>query len=488
MAVVGGGISGLAAAYRLTCLREAGALIEEFLVEASDRLGGVIRTEKFDGFVIEGGPDSFLTEKPEAAALSRELGLGGQLLGSKDHERRTYILHKRRLVPLPDGLFLLVPTRVGPMVRTRLLPFGAKLAALRELFARPRGSDGAADESVEAFVSRHFGRAMVENIVDPLLAGVYGGDSSALSAPAVLARFWRMEQEAGSLTRAVLRARRGRRPVGPPPPLFQTLEGGLEELVRALAARLHPARVLLNRKALALEPQNAGETRWVIRMEGGARLEAEAVVLALPAYETARLVAGFDPNLAALLAEIPYSSAVTVALGYDASAVSLPPGFGFLVPRQEGRRLLAATFVHTKFPRRAPPEKALVRAFLGGTRDPDIVSASDDEIVATVERELADIVGLRATPLFHRITRSPRAMAQYNVGHLERLRGIEARLAAHPGVLISGNAYSGIGISDCIRTGEAAAMRAAAAPTAEARPSSAPVARPGTVGATGRAT
>jgi protoporphyrinogen/coproporphyrinogen III oxidase len=487
--VVGGGISGLAAAYKLVRLREAGAAVEEILVEASGRLGGVIRTEKFDGFIIEGGPDSFLTEKPEAAALSRELGLGVELIGSNDHERRTYILHQRRLVPLPDGLFLLVPTRLGPMVRTPLIPFSSKVAALRELFTRPRGSGVPGDETVESFVSRHFGRAMVENIVDPLLAGVYGGDSAALSAPAVLARFWRMERETGSLTRAVLRARRAHHAASAPPPLFTTLEGGLEGLVRALVNRLQPERLLLNRKVLAVERQNAGERRpWVIKMDGGTALEADAVVLALPAYETARLVAGFDPKLAGLLDEIPYSSAVTVALGYDAKEAALLPGFGFLVPHGEGRRLLAATFVHAKFPRRAPPEKALVRAFLGGTRDPEMVSASDEEIVSTVERELAELIGLRSKPLFYRITRSPRAMAQYNVGHLERLPRIEARLAEHPSLLIAGNAYSGIGISDCIRTGQEAARKALAAQLAEGRCSSEPAASPDTVGASGPAT
>ncbi|PYV14518.1 MAG: protoporphyrinogen oxidase [Acidobacteria bacterium] len=475
--VVGGGISGLAAAYRLARAREAGAPVEEFLIEASGRLGGVIRTEKFGGFVIEGGPDSFLTEKPEAAALCRELGLGGELLGSNDRDRRTYILHRGRLVPLPDGLFLLVPTRLWPMVWTRVLPLGSKVAALREFFRRPHPSDGSADESVAAFVSRHFGQAMVENIVDPLLAGVYGGDSEALSAPAVLARFWAMEKQTGSLTRAVLAAHRARPRDKPAPPLFTTPEGGLEGMVRALAARLASERFLLNRKVLALErrPARAGERPWTVRMNEGAALEADGVVLALPAYETAELVAGFDAKLASLLSGIPYSSAVTVALGYDTNEVRLPPGFGFLVPHREGRRLLAATFVHAKFPRRAPPGRALIRAFLGGTRDAEIADASENEIVAMVLGELGEILGLRSKPLFQRVYRSPRAMAQSNVGHLERLRGIEERLAEHQGLTLAGNAYSGIGISDCIRTGEAAAKRAVAQ-AAEGRPVPEPVA------------
>ena len=459
--VVGGGISGLAAAYTLARARQAGAPIEEYLLEGSPRWGGVIRTEKFDGFVIEGGPDSFLTEKPEAAALCRELGLASQLLGSNDRERRTYILHRGRLEPLPDGLYMLVPTRLWPLVRTPLLPARSKLAALAELFRRPSGDR--ADESAASFVGRHFGPAMVQNIADPLLAGVYGGDSENLSAPAVLPRFWRIEKETGSLTRGVLRARRAHRREAASAPLFTTLDGGLEELVRALVERLEPSRLLLGQKVEVLETgarQPKGRPRWVVRVSEGAAIEADAVVLALPAYESARLLARADPVLAQRLGEIPYSSAVTVAFGFESKDVKLAPGHGLLVPRQERRRLLAVTFVHAKFPRRAPSGKLLLRCFLGGTRDPEIIGASDAEIVGWAREELAAILGLGAEPLFCRLTRSPQAMAQYTVGHLERLRAIEARVEELPGLTLSGNAYSGIGISDCIRTGQAAAARA----------------------------
>ncbi|HET7840803.1 MAG TPA: protoporphyrinogen oxidase, partial [Terriglobia bacterium] len=233
--VIGGGISGLAAAYTLARARRDGTPVKTTLVESASRLGGVIRSERVNGCTIEGGPDSFLAEKPEAAALARELGLGDLLTGSNDRERRTYILHKEKLRPLPDGLMLLVPTRVWPMVSTSLLPLGSKLAMAREWFARPR-PDGPEDESVADFVTRHFGRALLENIADPLLAGVYGGDSGLLSMRSVLARFWKMEREYGSLTRATLNAMRQRRKQSSdPPPLFMTMRGGLSQLTDRLA-------------------------------------------------------------------------------------------------------------------------------------------------------------------------------------------------------------------------------------------------------------
>ena len=272
VAVLGGGIAGLAAAYTLARARQAGAPVEELLIEARGRLGGVIRTEHLEGFVIEAGPDSFLAEKPEAAALARELGLADSLLGSNDLERRTYILHRGRLVALPDGLMFLVPTRLWPMVTTPLLPLRSKLAMAAELFAAPpsQNSSQGSDESVSSFVRRHFGEAMLENIADPLLAGVYGGDSGALSVRSVLPRFWEMERKHGSLTRATLRAMRQRRKAnasgnaqpdsagtGAAPrsalPLFMTLKGGLEQLTGKLAEHLEKTRVHLGRRVAGIE-------------------------------------------------------------------------------------------------------------------------------------------------------------------------------------------------------------------------------------------
>ncbi|MFB3920957.1 MAG: protoporphyrinogen oxidase [Terriglobia bacterium] len=476
--VVGGGISGLAAAYTLARARHAGAPVEESLMESKERLGGVIRTEKVEGFVIEAGPDSFLAEKPEAAALARELGLGNSLLGSNDSERRTYILHRGRLAPLPDGLMLLVPTRIWPMVTTSLLPLSSKLAMAREWFTSPPGERQPADESVASFVTRHFGAAMLENIADPLLAGVYGGDSDRLSVRSVLPRFWEMEREHGSLTRATLQAMRRRREaltngseVGaeskpfrrPARPLFMTLKQGLEQLTTQIIARLEPPRISVGRRVLSVEPSAGGGRGFVVRLEGGEALEAGAVILATPTHEARRLLATLNPALATLLGDIPYSSSMTVSLAYDAGTVTqLPQGFGFLVPRHEKRRMLACTFVHGKFKHRAPESKALLRCFLGGARDPEVLGLSDEEAVARVRQEIRAILSFNAEPLFYRVHRWPCSMAQYVVGHAERVKAIQAETAKLPGLFLAGNAFSGIGISDCIRTGRAAAENALA--------------------------
>jgi len=462
-------MTGLSAAYTLALTRGRGLAVEEHLFERSLRLGGSISTERIDGFVVEGGPDSFLSEKPEAAALCRELGLGDSLVGSNDAERRTYILHHDRLVPLPDGLMLLVPTRIWPMLTTPLLPLASKLAVVGELFTSPPRDS--ADESVASFVRRHFGDAMVENIADPLLAGVFGGDSEQLSVHAVLPRFRDMERKYGSLTRAALdlrRQRRARATSGSAPSLFITLQDGLDRMVEAVTARLERARLLLGSRVSSMErvaPAAAGRGVYTVRYEPGGALEADALILALPTYECARLLAPFDAVLGEALAAVPYSSGMTVSLGYDAPlAQQLPPGFGFLVPRAARRRLIACTFVHQKFRHRAPEGSALIRCFLGGVRDPEVLNLSDAEITNLVRTELESILklpGLKLTePRFVRICRWPASMPQYTLGHEERVATIRARLAKLPGVFFAGNSISGIGLSDCIRTGRAAAEAA----------------------------
>ncbi len=462
VAVIGGGVSGLAAAYTLARARQAGVPVEETLIEADGRLGGVIRTERVDGFLIEAGPDSFLTEKPEAAAWCRELGLGGSLLGSNDAARRTYVLHRGRLVPLPDGLLMLVPARWWPLATTPLIPLAGKLAVLKDWWVR--AEDGRReDESVASFVRRHFGQAMLDSIAAPLVAGVFGGDAEQLSARSALSRFWEMERRHGSLIRAVRAAQREKAQASSGTaarrPLFTTLKDGLEAMVAALEARLDPSRIERKRRAVAVErSEGSGEAGYRIWLEGGSRREADALLLALPTYEAARLVRPVDPELAGLLAGIPYAAALTVALGYGAEVRrTLPPGFGFLVPRQEGRRLLACTFVHNKFHHRAPPGHALLRCFLGGAGDPEVLDWGDGEILGRVRQELTAILGIAAEPLFSRVYRWPASMPQYVVGHEARRRSLEERLTRHPAIRLAGNAYAGVGISDCIRSGAEAA-------------------------------
>jgi oxygen-dependent protoporphyrinogen oxidase len=329
---------------------------------------------------------------------------------------------------------------------------------------------------------------MLENVADPLLAGVYGGDSGALSVRSVLPRFWEMERKHGSLTRATLRAMRQRRKAranssgteqpdsagtGAAPrgalPLFMTLKDGLEQLTSKLAQRLDKTRVHLGRCIAGIElaqgrPGGAADKcsrRYEIFCEGGPAFDADAIILAMPTHECSRLLSPLHPTLGGLLGQIPYSSSMTVSLAYaEGTTEHLPPGFGYLVPRKENRRMLACTFVHRKFNHRAPEGKALLRCFLGGSRDPEALNLPDEEVVSLVRKELKEILSFSFDPLFCRIHRWSASMAQYPVGHAERIRRIRSQLQDLPGIYLAGNAYSGIGISDCIRTGRAAAQSA----------------------------
>ncbi|MGH9548417.1 MAG: protoporphyrinogen oxidase, partial [Terriglobales bacterium] len=404
--------------------------------------------------LIEAGPDSFLTEKPWAADLCRRLGIEDQLIGSNDADRKTYILVKGRLVPMPDGLMFMVPTQLSPALLTPLFSTATKLRVAREWWYRARPSDG--DESVAALVERHYGAEMVDRLADPLLAGVYGGEASQLSARAVLPRFVEMESKYGSLGRGMLAARKNVKRSQPGPPIFSSLKGGMQQLADALASRLSPDTLRANSSVQAVQRQDRG---WVVSA-GYASDRFDAVIVATPASAASLLLEIASAELASELRAISYSSSVTVALGFDQNVrATLPPGFGFLVPRREGKRLLAATLVHNKFPHRAPADRALLRCFLGGSRDEQVLQLSDENILDIVCDELRQILGVKADPLFTRLYRWKGAMAQYTVGHLERLQRIENLLGQLPGLALAGNGYRGIGVPDCVRSGEAAAQQ-----------------------------
>jgi len=455
IAIIGGGISGLAAAFAIEGQRRAGADVEYALYESSSQLGGVLRTEHIDGCVVEAGPDSFVTEKPWAADLCRELGLGDQLIGSNDADRKTYILTRGRLVVMPDGLMFMVPTKILPTGLSPLFSWKTKLRMTRELFHPPRAVDH--DESVAAFVERHYGAEMVDRLADPLLSGVYGGEAANLSVRAVLPRFAEMERTHGSLGRAMLAARR--KMAGPrraAPPLFTSLKNGMQHLAEMVVSRLAPSSLLTDATVQALQPETGG---WVVSA-GLQSDQFDGVIVALPAPAAAHVLRMASPELSAELAAVQYSSSITVGLGYDHEVrQSLPPGFGFLVPRSEGRRLLAATFVHNKFPHRAPDDRALLRCFFAGANAENVWPLSDDQIIGIVRNELQQIVGLRAEPLFARVYRWKSAMAQYGVGHLERLERVERLRQKLPGLALAGNGYRGIGVPDCVRSGRDAAKQ-----------------------------
>jgi protoporphyrinogen/coproporphyrinogen III oxidase len=454
IAIIGGGISGLSAAYTLEERRRSGVDVDYILYESSPRLGGVLRTEYIDGCIVEAGPDSFITEKPWATDLCRALGLGDQLIGSNDADRKTYILTKGRLVEMPDGLMFMVPTKILPTGMSPLFSWKTKLRMTRELFHPPRAVDH--DESVAAFVERHYGSEMVDRLADPLLSGVYGGEAASLSVRAVLPRFAEMERKHGSLGRAMLAARKKifAGPRKPSPPLFTSLKNGMQHLAETVVSRLTPASLLTNVQVQAIQ-REAGS--WVVSA-GLQSDQFDGVIVALPAPAAADVLRMVSPELSTELAAIQYSSSITVGLGYDRDVrETLPPGFGFLVPRSEGKKLLAATFVHNKFPHRAPDDRALLRCFFAGRNAEDVWSLPDYQIIGVVRNELHQILGLRAEPLFARVYKWKSAMAQYGVGHLERLNRMERLRQQLPGLALAGNAYSGIGVPDCVRTGRDAA-------------------------------
>ena len=395
IAIIGGGISGLTAAFTLEEHRRTGA-VDYTLYESSPHLGGVLRTEHIDGCVVEAGPDSFITEKPWAADLCRALGLGDQLIGSNDSDRKTYILLHGRLIPMPDGLMFMVPTKILPTGLSPLFSLTTKLRMAQELLHPPRAAG--ADESVASLVERHYGAEMVDRLADPLLSGIYGGEAASLSVRAVLPRFAEMERTHGSLGRAMLAARnRMSHPADQPaPPLFTSLKNGMQQLVETLVPRLNASSLATKTSVQSIHLEAGG---WTV--SAGLKSDHfDAVILAVPTHTAAQLLSISSPQLSAELSAINYTSSITIGLGYNRQVrQSLPPGFGFLVPRSEGKRLLAATFVHNKFPHRAPEDRALLRCFFAGSNAENLWPLSDDAIVAVVRNELQQILGLRAEPL-----------------------------------------------------------------------------------------
>jgi protoporphyrinogen/coproporphyrinogen III oxidase len=456
IAIIGGGVAGLTAAYTIEQKRQSGTPVQYVLFESRVRLGGVLITDRVDGCLVEGGPDSFLTEKTGASELCSKIGLGDQLIGSNDSIRKTYILTKGKLVELPDGLMFMVPTKIMPTVRSPLFSLATKVRMAAEWFRPPHKA--LEDETVAQMIERHYGSEMVELLADPLLSGIYGGDASQLSVRAVMPRLADMESKHGSLGRGMIKARKNVATAENQParPVFTSLQGGMQQMADTLVARLDAHSL---KKSASVQSVIRQDNGWTV-CAGYQTDHFDAVIIATPAHAAAALLETTDEDLSRELGEIRYSSSVTVALGYDENVRrSLPPGFGFLIPRSEARRMLAATFVHNKFPHRAPENCALIRCFLGGARDEQILQMAEPEIVQLVRNELREIIELNAEPLFARVYKWKSVMAQYSVGHLERVQRIELLRQKHPGLALAGNGYNGIGVPDCIRSGAEAASK-----------------------------
>ena len=446
--VVGGGISGLAAAHRLIELGHT----EVTLIEASPRLGGTIQTEYRDGFLIECGPDSFISEKPEALALAKRLGLGSQLIQTNEKYRRSFIVRGGRLRAVPEGFQLLAPSRMWPFLTSDVFSVAGKMRMAADLFLPRKSTNGTQDESLASFVRRRLGQEALERMAQPMVGGIYTADPETLSLRATLPRFLDMERKHRSLILAMLRQSQTQKSgtSGARYSLFLSFDRGMQVLVDRLAQI--KADIRLNTRVESLRLNNL---TWTITTNTGQQFEADAVCLAVPAYIAASLLLG---GLPAKLKQIKYASTATINFGYERSAIKHPlDGFGFVVPFIEKRSLIACTFSSVKFSGRAPDGHVLLRAFAGGALQPDVFALDEAVLAARVEADLRELLGITAKPLFTEIAKWERSMPQYEVGHLDRINEIENEVKTFPGLALAGNAYRGAGIPDCIRSGETAA-------------------------------
>ncbi|MGE5222829.1 MAG: protoporphyrinogen oxidase, partial [Omnitrophica WOR_2 bacterium] len=421
--------------------------------------GGKISTDRQDGFVIEGGPDTFLATKTWGVDLCRQLGLEERLHGTNPEHKNTYVLHHGRLKPLPDGLTMMIPTRFGPMIRTGLLSPLAKARMGLDFFIPPSSLNG--DESLGQFVSRRLGRTTYERLIEPLMSGIYAGDGDQLSLQSTFPYLRDLELKHGGLVKGALAVRQQMSKNGKKAPgsrsAFLTPTTGLAEIVESLLQYLEPAGVRLLAGVSVQKISRAGEN-YRIDLSNGESLLAGGLILATPAYAAGELLAGLDSGLGSDLQAIPYTSTATISLAYRQSDLPRPlDGYGYVIPRCEGRRALACTWTSTKFPHRAPDGYALLRVFVGRAGEENDIPWEEEALLSLAKDELRQTLGITAEPILTRVFRWERAMPQYNLGHPDRLRRIEQALLKHPGLALAGNGYRGIGIPDCIHSGEIAA-------------------------------
>ncbi|MGI8485065.1 MAG: protoporphyrinogen oxidase [Thermomicrobiales bacterium] len=465
IAVIGGGISGLAAAHRLVTRDPQCSVL---LLEASDRLGGKIRTEHVDGYLVEGGPDAFIANKPRGVGLSEELDLADRFITPNQRNRGSFALRRGKLYPLPEGLTGLIPTKLRPMMEFKLISPAGK-ARMGLDFVLPARRDEA-DESLGAFLNRRLGNEAVRNLIEPLMAGIYAGDASQLSLQATFPQLRKAERDHGGLIRGVIAARRTTEQqqkssngqvvrTG-----FLSFENGMSTLIDALATRLRDAgaeiRVGTSVRSISKRDDALGYSLEIEQAGQMSRVNVDQVVLATPAWAAAPLMAPLDVDAGAALGEIPHVSTALVALAFPASDLPNPDtlhGFGYLVPRAEQRDVMAMTWLSSKWEGRVPAGQVLVRAFAGRAGQEHVFAKNDDALIDAVAKELREVLGIHAHPTLERVYRWERGMPQYTLGHLSRVQRIEAGVQRLPGFALAGNMFRGVGIPDCIASGEAAA-------------------------------
>ena len=460
--IVGGGISGLAAAHRLL---ELEASLQITLIEASSRLGGTLQTKERDGFLLEQGPDSFISEKPQALELSKRLGLSSHLIETNPKYRRSFLVRAGSLRPVPEGFQLLAPTRMWPFVTTDIFSWAGKVRMAGDLVLPRRRGNGTDDESLANFVRRRLGNEALNRMAQPMVGGIYTADPEMLSLRATLPRFLDMERAERSIILAMWRkARELRKETGNTSgvsgarySLFLSFDRGMQTLVDKLAEELNSRGVSarLNSKVTSI----AYDGTWQVESSSG-RIDADAICLAVPSFIAGTLLAEVDPELSSLLKQIQYSSTATINLGYRRSQIGHPlNGFGFVVPYIEGRSLIACSFSSVKFAQRAPDDSVLLRAFVGGALQPEMLDLNNDEIVGRVKSDLNQLLSIEGEPIFTEVTRWERSMPQYLVGHLDLVDAIDSKVKMLPRLRLVGNAFRGAGIPDCIKSGETAATQ-----------------------------
>ena len=461
--VVGGGVAGLAAAHRIIELARKDHLdIDLLLLEAMPRLGGSIITHHHDGFLVEGGPDSFITQKPAALALCRRIGIDHQLVPTDAHRRRVYVVRKGRLHAIPEGFLLLAPTRIWPFITSRLFSWPGKIRMGMDVIlpARRLGPDD--DESLAEFVRRRFGLEALERIAQPLVGGIYTADPETLSLRTTMPRFLELEARYRSV---ILGMRKGPKAMtghdrgdsGARYSMFVSFAQGMSTLIEALAGRLPQGSL---RTGVPVQRIERSGNRWAAVLADGSAEVADAVILACPAYASARMLKDMDSGLSGELAGIRYASSATMTMAFRRDQIRHPlDGFGYVVPVVEGRSMIAGTFGSIKFPGRAPDGWVLMRAFLGGAVQPHIYELDDDRLKEAVLRDLAELIGIAGEPRFVELHRWPSSMPQYPVGHLKHVARMDRLTRAWPGLALAGNAFTGVGIPDCIQSGEVAAGR-----------------------------
>lgn len=477
VAIIGGGISGLAAAFHLQELaKETGEKIILHIIDANERLGGVIATDYLEDCIVERGPDSFLAQqKPWAMSLCHRLGLEPQLIGTNTLHRTTFIVKNGFLYPLPDGFIMLAPTKLLPFICSPLFSLTGKLRMALDLVI-PARKNNDHDESLADFVRRRFGEEALNQVAQPMIGGIYTADPNTLSINSIMPRFVQLEQKWGSIIRGLLMDGRPKAKSVPDNQLsnnsnaasgaryglFASLDKGLQSLIDALSRNLSDASICLGKKVISLRQAKSQfehhSCKWLLTLDDASTLAVDSIILALPAHQSAKLLEPTDSELSANLNDIPYASSAVLTMIFNKQEIPLlPDGFGFVVPAKENMSIIAATFSSVKFPGRAPDTKVIVRMFLGGAMNPHIYDLSDQDLIAQAQADIGKLLGIKSQPQLFKLYRYPNAMPQYLVGHKKKIETIFQLVGKQPGLHLAGNAYHGVGIPDCVHSGEQAA-------------------------------